>query len=229
LETDVPAGTPLADTVLVRISPLNDELVKKLAAGAQRVLVFAQTRSIQTDEQATQAANDLAMGSTMAKQIDTKRKEYTEPLNVRLKEINAAFKSITDPLDQADKLTRGSLLAYRAQQEARAEAIKRANDLRVEAAQLEAANNGTGEITETVTQSPVPFVLPTTMHADMGAATTLKTRKHRVIDFAKLPDLYKVENTSLLAAVAKKDLVREIAGVEFYYEASLRVTPRKGE
>jgi hypothetical protein len=53
----------------------------------------------------------------------------------------------------------------------------------------------------------------------------MKIRKYKIVDFAKLPDEYKLENAVLLNKVTKAG-VPTIAGVEFYYEDVLTVRSR---
>jgi len=53
----------------------------------------------------------------------------------------------------------------------------------------------------------------------------MKIRKYRVINFAELPDQYKIENSALLNKVVKAG-IHEIPGVEIYLEDTLRTTSR---
>jgi hypothetical protein len=197
-----------------------------LRGEALAMLLYAEGRLILADEDLRGATNDLSIIALAKKAIDEKRQEYVRPLNEYVKTINSAFKGLSDPVDQADRLTREKILKYRADQERKrlmAEAINRQKE---ELARKEAELSGTGEIFSDTTPIIVPAAQPKQIRADVGTAGVSNKRKARVIDFTLLPDGYKLANEKLLATAASSG-VAAIAGVEFYWEESLRVTTRR--
>jgi hypothetical protein len=211
---------------VVAIDLATDMSFLHLRSEAVAMLHFAEMRLIQSDEDMKSATNDLAIIGLAKKAIDEKRQEYVRPLNEYVKTVNLAFKGLSDPVDQADRLTRDKVLKYRADQERKrlmAEAINRQKE---ELARKEAELSGTGEITVDTTPVIVPAAQSNQIRADVGTAGVAHTRKARVVNFALLDDAYKLPNDKLLATAAKTG-VAEIKGVEFYLEESLRVVVRR--
>jgi len=67
-------------------------------------------------------------------------------------------------------------------------------------------------------------VVPERVRAEAGMTSTTKVWKYQIIDFALLPDEYKVADTALLNATVKKNHdTKQIPGVRIFAEDSLRV------
>jgi hypothetical protein len=156
--------------------------------------------------------------------LKERQTEYTKPVKEHLDGIVQTFAAVTVPLDQADKITRDKILKYNADQEKRRREAEEINRMREEATRREAALND-GEITDTRPPIEVPKTAPRIVRTDVGNAGIVKTRKYRILDFAKLPDTYKLENSVLLNKVTRAG-IPEIPGVEFYFEEGLRVTTK---
>ena len=90
----------------------------------------------------------------------------------------------------------------------------------------------TGEMVAGPAEAPVeiPAEVSTQVHTEMGTAGLKANWKYEVFDFAKLPDEYKVADTSLLNTIAKKhhDL-KQIPGVRFYNEPGMSMRTKGGE
>ena len=95
--------------------------------------------------------------------------------------------------------------------------------MRLEAAKRDAALHN-GELTESVNLVEVIPPTPTTIRTDLGSTGHMTIKKYRVINFAELPDQYKIENSVLLNKVVKAG-IPSIPGVEIYTEDILRVSP----
>ena len=93
---------------------------------------------------------------------------------------------------------------------------ERINQQRREAA--EAEMKLTGELSESLIEIAVTEA-PKRVLSDLGSSGLVDHWKYEVIDFALLSDEYKVEDSSMLNAVAKKHHDQKIVpGVRFYNE-----------
>ena len=211
-------------TAIVKVKPQTDEAVIALHEQSLKLEQYAVALIIASDGDVKSATNDLSIISGLKKAIEDKRKEYTQPINDHLKAVNEAFKTFTDPLNNADKVTRQKILDYRQEQERIRQEQERINQLRLEAARAEMELKG--ELTESVDLIEMQPGQPNHYRTDSGTLGTMKVRKYRVVDFAKLPDQYKIENSALLNKVVKAG-IPEIPGVEIYTEETLRVNTRK--
>lgn len=214
----VPAGT-----ALIRTNPSEDQAVIALASEAQGLLTWAETRVIATGEDVRYATNDLSLIAKLKKALNEKIKEYEGPIKQHLDMVTATFKTITDPLKAADKITRDKISAYNEEQKRKAREAEEINQLRIEAARLEMKLKG--ELTEEIKLVEVIPPPPTNVRTEMGTLGTMKVRKYRVTNFAELPDQYKMENSALLNKVVKAG-IPSIPGCELYFEESLRVSAR---
>lgn len=217
----------ITETALIKINPYNEEYVCKLRDEALALATYAGLLNIEDDAAVRTATNDLSVLSKCKKAIELKRREYIDPISTHMAEVNMVFKSITAPLDEAEKTTKGKILAYKQAQEAKRAQIEEANRLRMEAARIEAAANGTGEISQSVIESPLPLSPANTTHADMGSASTVKLRKWRLADIRQVPAEYlKVDEVQIGKLVRAG--IPAIPGIEIYVEETLRINA-KGE
>ena len=182
--------------------------------------------NIASDIDMKTVTNDCVLIAGLKKGIDNKRQEYVKPLNDRVKSINDAFRELSTPVDEADKILRDKMNKYNSLLEARRRMAEEVNKAAEDLARKQAELSGTGEITQDIAPVVVPEAPAAHVRAEMGTAGTIKTRKAKVIDFAKLPDTYKLPNDRLLATAAATG-VKEIPGVEFYIEESIRITGRR--
>ena len=185
---------------------------------------YAKNRVITTVEDSKGAVNDLSVISNLKKQMEAKRKEYLAPLKVQTDAINDTYKFLMEPVLAADKITRDKMLVYQYEQKCIREEQERINALRMEAAKAEMGLNG--ELSEPVGLVEVIPEPAKQMHTDMGTAGQRMIKKYRVVDFALLPDQYKIENSALLNKVVKAG-IHEIPGVEIYEEPIIAVRTSK--
>ena len=206
-------------TAIIHIQPDVDPRVIQLYQESVRLLEYAESRIIQSPEDIKTATDDLALISNLKKAIEERRKEYIGPINSYIQGINDVFKKFGVPLAEADTITRGKILAYRSEQERIRQEEERINRLRVEAAQAEMRLKG--ELTEPVNLVPVAQEAPSVYRTEAGTLGTAKTWHFEVVDFAVLPDQYKIPNDvkirkAVIAGVS-------IPGVRAWQEESLRV------
>ena len=213
-------------TALIRIKPDLDVSVRQIYSEAVRLLDFATCRTIKTADDLKDATNDQVIIGNFKKDIEEKRKAYTGPINDHLKAVNQAFQEFTAPLLQADQLNRANMTNYRLAREAIIAEQERINRLRIEAAQAEMELKG--ELTESVQVIEVQAPVAKSVRTDMGTTTTVDHWKAEVVDFALLPDEYKLPNQQMLNAVARTyKNIRTIPGVRIYNDPDIRTTARR--
>ncbi len=216
-------GKPETAIATIRIKPEGDQAIIALYNQGQGLQRYAENRAIISDEAVRFATDDLSLISKLKKTIEDKRKEFTIPINEHLKGINDAFKWLVAPLEQADKITREKILAYRQEQERKNREAEEINRLRMEAAKKEMELKG--ELTESVNLVEVLPPPPAHVRTDMGTLGTMKIKKFEVVDFALLPNEYKMVDATKLGKVVRAGL-SSIPGVRIWEEESIRVTTR---
>lgn len=215
---------PMAETAVVSIAPGKDKAVIGLLNEVMRIKEFADKRVVQSPEDDKDATNDLSMMAKLKQAIEEKRKEYVGPINAHLETVNDAFKMLSGPLAEADRVTRGKVTAYRSEQERIQREQEEINRKRIEAAEAEMKLRG--ELSESVGLVEVTEA-PGLTRTEVATSGMVQNWKYEVIDFAQLPDEYKVADHAMLSAVARKHHdQKQVPGVRFYNEPTLRVSSR---
>lgn len=207
---------------LIRVRPQDDPRVQALAREAEGLRDYALALIIKEESALKEVTETLTIIATGKKALNEAKVTYVKPIRAHLDEVNDAFATIIGPLEEADKLVRAKILEYRqavARRQAEEEEINR---LRLEAAQKEMALKG--ELSEPVGLLEITPDAPARVRTGIGMAHVVKVRKWRVVDFAMLPDQYKMENAGLLTKVVKAG-IQDIPGVEIYEEETLAVRP----
>jgi len=216
-------------TAVVKVNPGLDETVIHLQGEAERLVVYAEGFVVANLQGVKRATEDLSMIANLKKALEEKRKEYTQPLNDHLKEINTAFKVFSEPLDVADRALRGKILAFNAAQRRLQDEAARAEALRREAAEIEARlTQETGEIfLSNKPAVPVPEAAPVNKaYTEVGTMGTRKIRKWECKDFAQVPDEYKMLDGAKIGKVIRAG-ISAIAGIRIYEEDTIAITARK--
>jgi hypothetical protein len=224
------AGFPPAASQSVEVieTPLPQEVWDHYQHQVASLLAYAQGRTIASQADTEKATNDLGIIAKFIKLIEAARDEKVRPLNTEVKQINELFKTLTVPLGMADRITRDAITAYRKAEEAkRAEAISIEND-KMELARREATLNN-GAITVDLNPIAKPDAQPKNIRADVATAGTRKGWRFEVVDFALLPDQYKVSNDIKIRKAIQAEIA--IPGVRSWQEETLAVyqVPYKGE
>ena len=206
-------------TAVININPGLDLSVMDLSSQVQSLLRYAESRTVTGDADVMLATDDLKMMASLKKALDSKKKEYSEPLKTYLKTITDAFETILLPLGTADRITREKILAYRAEQERKRREAEEINRLREEAARREMELKG--ELTQPLEIVETPAPVAKVVHAEAATLGTVKTTRFEVIDFKALPDDYKIADMVKIGKVAKAGVA--IPGVRTWTEESLRV------
>ncbi len=210
---------------ILNIAPARDGAIQSLYRESLTLRVVAESRQIKTADDMKLATDDAALISKLKKALEEQRKKYVNPIRENLDAVNATFKEFTAPLDGADRINREKMGAFNKEQERIRQAQEHINQLRNEAAQREAALTG-GEISEPVNEVEViPEVKKTT--TNLGTSGMRDNWVYEIVDFAALPDDYKLPNTAALNALAKsiKD-TRNIPGLRIFNSQVVVVRPR---
>ena len=219
-----PDRIPADQRALVRVNPLSDEVVIALYMEAAKILSYAKDRQVTTLEQSKTATDDLSIISGIKKRMEACRKEYLSPVNAIKDEMSQAFKTIMEPVLEADTITRGKLVAYNMELRRIQAEQENINRKRMEAAEAEMKLKG--EITESVNLTQVNEA-PKRVQTDMGTAGMRDNWKYEVFDFAALPDEFKVADGALLTAISRKHHdQKQVAGVLFYNAPVIAVRAR---
>lgn len=212
-------------TALIPV-PGDDVEVRNMFEESKKLLAYAETRQITSIQDIKMATDDLAIISKFKKDMEEKRKEYVKPLQDQVKAINDNYKSWMEPILEADMITRAKILAFNKEQERIRQEQEEINRKRMEAAEQEAKLKN-GEISESVNLVEVIPPTPKTVSTGMGTTGMVENWKFEIVDFAQLPDEYKVPDTAMLTRTAKKyHDQKPVPGVRFYNEPTLRVNTK---
>jgi len=203
----------------------NDTEVKAFFDQAVGLREYAEDLVILTAEDLAPVTNDLSVIAKVKKGMKDKRESYVKPLKDRAAEFIEAFKILMAPVEKADSILREKMLTYNKEQERIRQEQEEINRLRIEAANKEMALKG--ELTESVDLVEVAPEAPKRVSTDMGTVGQRDNWKYEVIDFALVPDEYKMINPAVLTPAAKsyKD-TRTIPGVRIFNEPIIAVRTR---
>lgn len=136
------------DSILAPLATIHAPDAAQLNNRAQAALKMVESMVIDSQETYDLAADELKAIKSKAKTLEDQRTGITGPINKALKAINDLFRGPTQYLEQAEKIIKGKMLTYTAEQERiaaeerrKAEAAVRAEQERLarEAAEREAA------------------------------------------------------------------------------------------
>ena len=209
-------------TALLRIDPRQDAIVLGFYDEAKKLLDYANARVIMSLDDAKLAADDLSMIAKLKKAMESKRKDYLQPFQDHVKEVNEIYKVLMQPIETADMVTRSKVLSFQREQAELKAKQEEINRLRMEAATKEAELNN-GEIKESVNIIDVVTV-PTHVYADNGTLGTSKVWKFEVEDLTKIPLEYLMPDMVKIGKVVRAGV--KIPGVKSWQESSLRVNSK---
>jgi len=212
-------------TAIINISPQTDAAVISLQAEVTSLLKYAESRLIAGDADVKSATEDLSLLAKLKKAVADKRKDWLTPIKEKLDAVDSIFKSLSLPLEQADRITRTKILAYRQEQERKAREAEEINRLRMEAARKEMELKG--ELTESVNLVEAVPEPPKTVRTDVGNLGTAQIWKFEVVDFALLPNEYKMADEVKIGKVvrATKGSIA-IPGVRMWSESTLKISAK---
>ncbi len=166
-----------------------------------------------TDQQSADVANDILVKITAGlKEIEKKRLSFTAPLNQSLKEINATFKGVIEPISEAKAELSQRLMSWRAAEQRRIEEEQeKARKEEERRRKIQEAHAAKGhQVSETITpvEKPMPFAVQDTTR-------TRRMWTYDIVDENRIPRKYlMVDKTEIMKAVSSG--VRDITGVRIY-------------
>jgi len=216
-------------STIVKVNPQAEEAYLSLKSEAAQLRENAVDLVVASPEAVTVASSDLALLSVLKKSIEAKRKEYVDPLNGWVKSINDVFRPLTDLVAEADRIVRTKVSDYnKEQQRIKAEAE------RIEALRLEAEEAAAKLALEAGLPPPPPTepVAPLPQSQELrsvdtgvGSMHTRKVPKWELVDFAQVPDKYKVLDTVLIGKLVRAG-ERDIPGIRIHLEDEIAITPK---
>ena len=210
---------------LVLLDPKVDAEVIAFYAHAVRLKAFAEIRVIATNDDLKPAAEDLSLIATVKKGMEAKRKDYLTPFQNHIKEVNEAYKTLMNPIEQADIITRGKILIFKKEQDLKRQEAEAIEAEKLALARREASLNN-GETTVDLTPIAKPEVVPDRIHTDLGSAGMRDHWVFEVVDFALLPDEYKMPDATKIGKVVRAGL-HNITGVKIWNEPLVAVNIKK--
>ena len=203
-----------------QFQPYLDEIEKVKTVALNHEIVDDQTNAIAIDL--------VAQIKTLAKKLETKRKEIVAEPNKFVRQVNSFCKKFSEPLTAAEKALKTKIgqYQYRLELERRKkeEEIRKKNEELQRKLEEEAKKVGVEapKITPLpASKSPDERVVRT----DTGAsAHTRKTWKAEIVDPGKVPREYCEPSMKLINNAVKMG-VREIPGVRIYQDVQAIVRP----
>lgn len=214
----------MTETNLTLVNPNTDLEVLRFLAESNQLRDFAEARVIATNDDLKPATDDLAIISKVKKAMEAKRKDYLQPFQEHIKEVNEAYKILMTPIEQADKITRDKMTAFIAEQNRKRQAAEAIEAEKLALARREAELKG-GEITVDLSPVAKPEAAPERVTTDMGSAGLKDHWVFEVTDFALLPDEYKMVDAVKLGKVVRAGL-HTISGVKIENKPVLAVNAK---
>lgn len=223
-KVDHGASESAPETALA-IRPGADVEVMDYYEEALKLEEYARKRTIATGKDNEDATDDLAIISKIKKAMDSKRKEYLEPLKAQTDAIRDTYNTLMAPVLAADKITRDKMLAYDAEQRRIRAEQEEINRKRQEAAEAEMRLKG--ELSESVKLVEVAPEAPKQVRTNLGTAGQRENWKYEVVDIAAVPREYLVVDGAMLNAIAKRHHdTKIIPGIRFFNEPIIAVRAR---
>ena len=227
---DVHAGAAFEDVpdgqVLIQIEPEADDRVKALYAEGVHLLELAEARTITENADLKSATEDLSVIARLKKALTERKDEFVKPVRAFLNGFNDTFKTMLEPIEDADRITRDKMKDFRAEQQRKIAEAQAIEDEKLALAQREAELKG-GEITVDLTPVEAPPPPPERVRTDIGMAGTAKVHKWEVTDKAAVPEEYKVVDAGAVGRVVKASKgTIVIPGIRIWDEDTIRVTTR---
>lgn len=206
------------NTVLVKVKPEADALVESFYQETLNLRETATIMAIHSIKDIEAASDLLVTIRNLKRTMEDKRKEYVSPLQGYVKAINDTFKGLMEPVEAADRLLSGKILAFGKAEEEKRKEQERINALRLEAAEAERALNG--NVSEPVELIKPNEPLPERITTDIGEIGTRTLRKWELKDFSAVPDEYKTIDIAKIGKVVRAG-IPSIPGIRIYEEKTL--------
>lgn len=182
-----------------------------LKAQVSRLENQSESIVISTPEEYNNAVDIVSKLKSVGKEIREKKESMTKPLNEALKNIRSLFAPVEEQFDNAERVLKNKLLAYKKQRDAEVAAEEAKIAARVESGtmKLETAERKVGAIER----------VESTTRGKVGEAQIRKIKKVRITDESLIPRQYLVPD---MVAIRRDALGgKPIEGVEVYDEETV--------
>jgi len=207
-------------TVLAVVKPEADTQVMALYQQAISLRNFAEARIITCNDDLKPANDDLISIRKVKKAIEERRKEYLKPFQDHIKETNDAYKTFMEPIEQADQITAGKMLAFNTEQRRKIREAEAIETEKLDIARREMKLNG--EITVDLTPVEKPEDVPDRVISDMGSSGQRNNWTFAVVDFALVPDEYKMLDSAKVGKLVRAGM-RNIPGLDIFNKPSIAI------
>lgn len=212
---------PLPTTAVVKIRPDLDAEVLPIKEATDRLHSLAIERRITSNSDLAPVTEDSALIKRLLKDVEDRRLTYSKPLNDFLTVVNAYFRSLSGPLEAADKLNRDKTRAFLAEVERQRREAEAIEEAKLALARREAELKG-GEITVDLTPVPMPEATPAHVRTAMGTMGTRTEPKWELEDLAKVPTEYLMLDTVKVRRCVRAG-VRQIPGIRIWEEQNITI------
>jgi len=209
-------------TAAIAIRPQLDPTVQDLHREALDLLENVKAVTIANPQEARNGSDTLRMIQGLKRALEGKRKDYTSPLDEHKREIMEAFRTLLQPIIEADGIMRGKVLAYEQEQERIRKEQERINQQKEDLARAEMELNG--ELSQPMGLVEVSPEIPNAIRSETATTARMKRWEYEIVDFSALPDDYKVEAPQIIRAALRQG--KTIPGVKAWQEESLSVRGR---
>jgi len=176
----------------------------------------AEALLVQNDSQATEAVTLLGKLKKVANRIEKERKYIVEVPNAFVKKVNNFTKSISSPLQAAEKALKGKIATFQYQLELerrkREEQVRKAQAGLQERLNAEAAKSNTAPVQ--IIDIPIKEEKPI-IRTEQGSASIRKAWKGEITDASQVPFQFCSPDQRKIDEAVKGGL-REIPGVRIY-------------
>jgi len=211
---------------LILIKPQEDIEVIAFYNEAVQLQHFAEARVITTNNDLRPANDDLSIIATIKKGMEAKRKDYLSPFQNHVKEVNEAYKTLMEPIEQADKITRNKILAFSAEQGRKRREAEAIEAEKMALARREAELKG-GEITVDLTPVEKPEAVPDRIRGELGTSGQRDNWKWELVDINLIPMEYLMVNAGMLTPIVKASKGKiVIPGIRIFNEPIIAVNTR---
>lgn len=177
---------------------------------------------VRNEKEMNEAGELLSQVKSRLKRVEEKRKEYVQPLNDQVKKINGDFKALAEPYVEMEKVLKGAIGSYVAEQQRLERERVRAEEeaRREEARKLAEKEKISNRKALAQIEKPVEEVVKTSVKTDTAKVITKTVTKFEIVDESKVPDEYKVVSEQLVRKAVNSG-VKKIAGVRIYEETQV--------
>ncbi len=198
-------------TAVVTVNPRGDLKYQTLQREVSELGELAVGLTVASTADVKVATDNLGAIADRKRFIDGSRKDYLGPIQQHIGDINAAFKALTEPLEEANAILRGKIGMFH--QVAREEADRLAEIARMEANLAAAKGEPAPEATPV---APEPPAVTRGEHTQSGERWITK---YEVVDFAAIDDQWKkLDDTKVGQAVRASKGSLTIPGIRIFQE-----------